>query len=177
MRLPERRALRTLVPMYCLICAAMATAGPHEHGLAHLNLAIDGQRVQATFKIPMESLLGYERAPKSPQEQAQAKALLDKLQQGRHLMQLDDQAQCQGPATTVNAPVLAGKAASDHGDIEVEWQLQCAQPAMLRKAEITLFELAPRLRRVQAQVVGPQGQTRKMLRRNLRELPLQRSSP
>jgi hypothetical protein len=45
---------------------------------------------------------------------------------------------------------------------------------MLRKAEVTLFDVAPRLRRVQAQVAGPQGQTRKMLRRNLRELPLQR---
>lgn len=163
-----------LLSLWLALAAWPVQAGPHEHGVAHLNVAIDGQRLTLSFKIPMESLLGYERAPKSPQEQAQAKALLEQLQQGRHLMQLDAQAQCQGPAPTVKAPVLEGKATSEHGDIEIEWQLQCAQPALLRKAELTLFEVAPRLRRVQAQVAGPQGQTRKMLRRNLRELPLQR---
>ncbi len=163
-----------LLGLWLVFAAWPAQAGPHEHGVAHLNVAIDGQRVTLSFQIPMESLLGHERAPKSPQEQAQVKALLDKLQQGRNLVQLDAQAQCQGSAPTVNAPVLEGKAASEHSDIAIEWQLQCAQPAMLRKAEVTLFEMAPRLRRVQAQVAGPQGQTRKMLRRNLRELPLQR---
>jgi hypothetical protein len=166
-----------LLSLSVALVALPAQAGPHEHGLAHLNVAIDGQQVQASFKIPMESLLGYERAPQSPQERAQVKALLDQLQQTRHLMQVDAQARCQGPAPTVKAPVLEGKATSEHGDIEIEWQLQCAQPALLRKAEVTLFELAPRLRRVQAQVAGPQGQTRTMLRRNLRELPLQRPSP
>lgn len=163
-----------LLSLWLALAAWPVQAGPHEHGVAHLNVAIDGQRLTLSFKIPMESLLGYERAPKSPQEQAQAKALLEQLQQGRHLMQLDAQAQCQGPAPTVKAPVLEGKATSGHGDIEIEWQLQCAQPTLLRKAEVSLFEVAPRLRRVQAQVAGPQGQTRKMLRRNLRELPLQR---
>ena len=163
-----------LLSLWLALAALPAQAGPHEHGVAHLNVAIDGQRLTLSFKIPMESLLGHERAPKSPQEQAQARALLEQLQQGRHLMQLDAQAQCQGPAPTVKAPVLEGKATSEHGDIEIEWELQCAQPALLRKAVVTLFEVAPRLRRVQAQVAGPQGQTRKMLRRNLRELPLQR---
>ena len=174
LRTTLRSGLAALLSLHALLAALPAQAGPHEHGVAHLSVAIDGQHVTLAFKIPMESLLGYERAPKSPQEQAQAKALLDKLQQGRHLMQLDAQAQCQGPAPTVKAPVLEGKAASEHGDVEIEWQLQCAQPAMLRKAEVTLFEVAPNLRRVQAQVAGPQGQTRKMLRRNLRQLPLRR---
>jgi hypothetical protein len=63
-----------LLGLWLVFAAWPAQAGPHEHGVAHLNVAIDGQRVTLSFQIPMESLLGHERAPKSPQEQAQVKA-------------------------------------------------------------------------------------------------------
>jgi hypothetical protein len=42
-----------LLGLWLVFAAWPAQAGPHEHGVAHLNVAIDGQRVTLSFQIPM----------------------------------------------------------------------------------------------------------------------------
>lgn len=171
------RALNLLAIAAGLTAINPAFAGPHEHGVAHMNLAIEGNSLQISVKVPLESLLGYERAPRTDAERAAATALLERLKQTQPVLALPDKAQCRESAPAqVKAPLLEGPSgtASGHGDLEAQYRLQCAQTGELRQMDVTLFDVAKGISRVKAQVVGPQGQSQSVLRRNKRQIKLGR---
>lgn len=152
-------------------------AGPHEHGVAHLNIALEGTRLDVSVKLPLESLLGYERAPRTDPERVAATALLERFRQGQPVLALPDKAQCRPVAAAkVQAPLVEGLAAGSagHGDLQAQYQFDCAQAGQLREIEVTLFDVAKGLSRVRAQMIGPQGQSQSVLRRNKRQLKLAR---
>ncbi|MDO5102067.1 MAG: DUF2796 domain-containing protein [Lautropia sp.] len=74
--------------------------GIHQHGLAHLELSQQDELVSIHFRVPLDSLIGFEGRPANDEQRAQAKALLEKLQQAPDaVFQLPPAAQC-----TLNAP-------------------------------------------------------------------------
>lgn len=159
------------------LMAAPASAGPHEHGVAHMNLAIEGSKLEIAVKVPLESLLGYERAPRTDAEKAAAAAVLERFRQTQPVLALPAQAQCrQAAPAEVKAPLIEGRAGSGsgHGDLEASYQLQCGQVGELRNIDVTLFDVSKGISRVKAQVAAPQGQSQSVLRRNKRQLKLGR---
>lgn len=171
----KAQRLSTLVCLASLAGTA-AMAGPHEHGVARLDVALDGSTVTLALNSPLDNFLGFERAPRNDRERAAAQALLAQLQQGAALFKLDAAAQCGQRSAEVHAPVLGvGSAAaadkgakaksSDHADVEVTYSFQCTQPQALNTLTVALFESWQRLRRVEVQVVGPKGQNAVTLRR------------
>ncbi len=169
--------LRTLIHLPTLLALAWsvtAVAGPHEHGVARMNLAIDGQQLQVTIQVPLESLLGYERAPRDATEKAQATAMLERLKQAQEVVVTPAAAQCRAvEAAQIKAPLIEGKGSAErHGDLNGEYKLVCAQPAELRTLEVSLFEVSRRITRVQVQVAGPKGASQTVLRRNKRQVKL-----
>lgn len=160
-----------------LTLANPALAGPHEHGVAQMNLAIEGDSLQISIKVPLESLLGYERAPRTDAERAAATALLKRFKQTQPVLALPAKAQCkEAVPAQVRAPLLEGSsgATSGHGDLEAQYSLQCAQAGELREMDVTLFDVSKGIARVRVQAVGPQGQSQSVLRRNKRLLKLGR---
>jgi hypothetical protein len=155
-----------------------ASAAPHDHGTAQVQVALEGEQLTLTMQLPQESLVGFEHAPRtSAQRQAMADALA-RLRQSGDLIQPDAEARCRPTKTEVKDPheprgASAG-AAADHADVEVEIGFRCAQAAQLRTLGIGLLETFPRLKRVQAVVATPQGQRKFTLRRPARELKLPR---
>lgn len=172
-----RLRLRTLIQrptLLALVWPLAAVAGPHEHGVARMNLAIDGQQLQVSIQVPLESLLGYERAPRDATEKAQATATLDRLKQSQEVIVTPPAAQCRPvEAGQIKAPLIEGKGGAEkHGDLNGEYKLICAQPAELRTLEASLFEVSRRITRVQVQVAGPKGSSQTTLRRNKRQIKL-----
>ena len=167
-------ALIHLPTLLALAWPVAAVAGPHEHGVARMNLAIDGQQVQVSILVPLESLLGYERAPRDATEKAQAAALLERLKQAQEVIVTPAAAQCRpAQAAQLKAPLLEGQGgAQQHGDLDGLYQLVCAQPSELRTLEVSLFEVSRRISRVQVQVAGPKGASQTTLRRNKRQIKL-----
>jgi hypothetical protein len=152
---------------------ASAWAGPHEHGVVHMTVAIEGPSVQLALRAPQESLLGYERAPREGTEKQQADKLIEQMRVAESVIEWNAQAQCKATSASVNAPGLQGKAqAGGHVDIEAQYRFECGQVAQLRSAKVSLFELSRRISRVQVQVAGPQGQSQSTLRRNRREFQI-----
>lgn len=174
---PSRRhALASLlVGLASLGTLSQTFAGPHEHGVAHLNIALEGSRLDISIKVPLESLLGYERAPRTDAEKAAATALLERFRQGQPVLALPQKAQCKpaGPAQ-VTAPLIEGQASATtgHGDLQAQYRFDCAQANELREIDVTLFDVSKGLSRVRAQMIGPQGQSQSVLRRNKRQLKL-----
>ena len=100
------------------LCAS-AWAGPHEHGVVHMTLAIEGPIVQLALRAPQESLLGYERAPREGTEKQQADKLIEQLRVAESVIQWNAQAQCKASSASVSAPGLQGKTqAGGHVDID-----------------------------------------------------------
>jgi hypothetical protein len=154
------------------LAAPAAVAGrPHQHGVAELALVIEGSLVSAQLDTPLDSLVGFERAPRTPAERDRAQAALARLSAPDGLLPMPASAGCAAPSATVHAPVLQGEAAADgHADAQVTWTWRCARTDGLRSLTHGLFEAFAPLQRVQVTVVTATGQHRVTLRRPQREL-------
>lgn len=157
------------------LLTAPAWAGPaHQHGIARADLALDGAELTIALEMPLDSLLGFERAPRTPAERQAAQAALARLRDGAALWQPDAAAQCTLQAATVSAPVLEqpGAAAGEHADVDAEYRFRCAQPARLANVDVRLFEAFGRLERVDVQAALPSGQRQARLSRSQARLRL-----
>jgi hypothetical protein len=134
----------------------------HTHGVAKLEIAIDGPTVTLHLEAPQEALLGFEHAPRSAQERTAAEALLKALASGGELFAPTAAAGCAQKSSGIAAPVLQaapGKArAEEHRDVDADYVFTCKQPNQLTGLEARLFDKFPRLKRLEAQVAGPRGQ-------------------
>lgn len=137
--------------------AAQAAQG-HAHGVGSLDLAVDGKELALSLELPLDAAVGFERAPKTPAEQA-ALANAAKLLKDPALFAPTAAAGCTLQRAEVSVPFVGGAtAAGDHADIDAAYIFQCTAPAALKGVETTLFKHFHRLYRVEARRAGPAGQ-------------------
>lgn len=167
------RLLAFAAPLAALLLAtALATvarAAPHQHGVGAMDVALDGATLTVTLRLPLDTLVGYERAPRTPAERAAADAVLLKLRDAATLLVPDAAAGCNAQPATIDAGPLAPgaqPARGEHADLGATYTFTCAQPAQLRAIALPIFETLTRLQRVDVQVAGPQGQRKATLRRS-----------
>ncbi len=153
----------------------------HEHGVAKLDVAIEGNKLTVALESPLDSLLGFERAPGTDAERKAAADVLARLRGGGALFKADAAAQCTLSKAEVTAPVLepattaAGKApAGEHADLDAIYEYACAQPQQLRTLDLGLFDAFKRMQRIDVQVAGAQGQSKVTLKRPARTAKLVR---
>jgi Protein of unknown function (DUF2796) len=167
------------VKLYFLALAALvagtALAGKaHEHGAARLDIAVDAQGLNITLTAPLESLLGFERAPRTDAERRAVAALQSTLRDGARLFRFDAGARCASTEASLHAPVLglgaAAAARGEHADLDASWQFHCATPAT--SIDTALFETFAPLRRIDVQVVAARGQRKLVLSRPARRIAL-----
>lgn len=145
----------------------------HVHGLVALEVALDGPTLTIGLEAPLDSLLGFERAPRTEAEKKAAQALLEHLRAGQGLFAPDAAAQCQPVSATVDAPVLqaGGAAKGEHADLDATFVLRCAQPQALTSIDLGgLLDRHRRIARVEAEIVTPAGQFKSVLKRPARVL-------
>jgi hypothetical protein len=137
----------------------------HVHGQARLAVAVDGGRLSLRLEAPNETLLGFEHAPRNDEERAAVARMRQRLEQAGDLFQPTPSAECRSVGVTLDSPLLAGsqakagdRAEGGHSDLEGEFVFECAKPDQLRDVEVRLFEPFPRMKRLDAQVVGPKVQ-------------------
>ena len=160
-------------------------SGAHTHGRAALEIAIDGAAVQINLNSPLDTLLGFERAPRNEKERQAVKAMALKFNQPGSLFVVTPAAQCRVTSVNLASPVLppdllapasdSGKSidgtttkdggvvktvlTGTHAELEATWHFHCAVPQALQGLEVRLFQLFPGLQRLDAVVAGPKGQS------------------
>jgi Protein of unknown function (DUF2796) len=153
-----------------------AEAKPHEHGAMKVDVAIEGTRLTIDVEIPLDNLVGFERAPRTETERKSAAAALARMRAGADLFKANAEAQCALTSATVEAPVLEPEArsrpASEHADIDATYVFQCAQPAQLVTLDVSIFDAFRRVKRIDVQVAGPKGQAKVVLRPPARRVSL-----
>lgn len=175
-----RAQVLTITLASATLLASPAGAGKaHEHGVMKLDVAIEGSTLSIALESPLDSFLGFERAPRTDAERKAAAELLVRLRgpdKGAPLFSPDAAAQCTLSKADVEAPVLEAPkpaAAKDgHADLAASYTYTCAQPGQLKSLGVGLFDVWRRLSRVDVQVAGPQGQSRLSLTRPARSIKL-----
>lgn len=165
------------IPVLLFVCAACAAPVPaqahggHRHGEADLLVSVEGAELVVRLETPLDNLLGFERAPRTPPERAAAERLLQRLKAGEGLFQPSTAAGCSLAQARVEAPVLQGReAASGHADLAAEWRYLCRAPQALTGLRVLLWREHPRLTRLNAVVAGPRGQKAQRLTARLPDL-------
>jgi len=163
--------------------AAAASDHAHVHGIAGLQVAVEGERLTLAFSSPLENLVGFERTPRTDKEKGAVRQMVERLQKPEDFFVPSPEARCARNSVKLNAPVIAaqiaangsasqggtpaptkdqraGKATeSEHATLLAEITFRCEQPQHLKGLTVALFDAFPKLRRVDAQVAGAKKQT------------------
>jgi hypothetical protein len=169
---PKRRGLHALVMFLSCMATAQAHQQAHVHGRIQLGVALEGSELVIDIHAPLESLLGFERQPRTATEKALAADWSARLRDGGTLLRLDPEARCVLTHAELSAPVLGwgsspghATAQDGHADLEGQWVFRCAQPSALRRLNVGFFEASAHARVIEVQwaVGGKQG--RQVLKR------------
>ena len=142
------------------LTVAIAQAAPaHVHGEARLEISVDREQLVVTLESPLDSLLGFEHAPRNAGEREAVQGMAAKLKQASQAFAPSAAALCKSISVELNSPVLGGNAGSaGHNDLDARYTWQCAKPEALRDIVTGLFADFLRLQRITVEFAGPQGQ-------------------
>lgn len=169
-----------LTPCRTAIAAALFTtvtalqpalaAGAHSHGVAQLDVAVDGSTITLQLQSPLETLIGFERAPRNDAERGQVRAMAQALRSAG-LFVPTAAARCRLDRVDLRSPMLApellgengaamaDKPADDHAELDATFVYRCEDAKSLQGIDIMMFDYFKRLRRIDVQVAGPKGQS------------------
>lgn len=170
--------LAACATMLAVSIPAQATEAAHVHGLMHLDIAVDKQLLTVQLESPLDSLLGFERRPRTPAERQAADALLKLMGDAATLFKPDAAAQCVPTTVSLESAALQSMAPSlekatnkdagtesDHADLDASYEFSCAHAEKLTAVEVGLFDAFKRLQKIEVQVAGAKLQSKQTLQR------------
>ncbi|MEE1950874.1 DUF2796 domain-containing protein [Pseudomonas alcaligenes] len=144
-----------------------ASLDAHEHGVAGLNVALDGQTLEIQLQSPAMNLVGFEHEAKSDADKAKVAAARQHLEQPQALFALPIEAKCALQDSELDSPLFGGHAhdehehADEHGhsDIDASYRFACANAEALQTLELgSFFGTFPGTEKLEVQLIGPSGQ-------------------
>lgn len=144
-----------------------ASLDAHEHGVASLNVALDGQTLEIQLQSPAMNLVGFEHEAKSDADKAKVAAARKHLEQPQALFALPIEAKCALQDSELDSPLFGGHAheehehADEHGhsDIDASYRFACANAEALQTLELgSFFGTFPGTEKLEVQLIGPSGQ-------------------
>ena len=144
-----------------------ASLDAHEHGVASLNVALDGQTLEIQLQSPAMNLIGFEHEAKSDADKAKVAAARQHLEQPQALFALPIEAKCALQDSELDSPLFGSHAhdehehADEHGhsDIDASYRFACANAEALQTLELgSFFGTFPGTEKLEVQLIGPSGQ-------------------
>lgn len=171
---------RPLVPVCLALAGTLAQAQPpaaHAHGVARLQVTLDGRALELSLRTPLDNLLGFERGPRNDKERQAVRSMAQRFHAPAGLFRPSPAARCVPGDSTLSSAVIeptllaaatakalpAAPASADvrndgHAELDATVRFDCADPAALQGVEVLLFQAFARLRRIDAAVVTPTAQ-------------------
>jgi hypothetical protein len=162
-----------------LIAAMPASAQQHAHahGRLALDVAVDAQSITVQIESPLDSFVGFERAPRTDAERKRVADMVARLNAADRLLQVqvDPRTECELSKVELESATLGlGRAKkpsekpagdSEHADIDITAIFACAKAADARFIDTKrLFDTFKGIRTIDAQVASAQGQSKRVLR-------------
>lgn len=176
-----------------LIAIPPATAQQHAHTHGHMTLdvAVDVQSIVLAVESPLESFLGFERAPRTDAEHKRVADMIAHLNAANQLFQPDPAAACKLSKVELTSSALSlgtkeeevyrhshdekhrhDHTDDEHANINVDIVFTCARATEARFIDVKLFDTYPRIRTINVQVAAPQGQFKRVLQPGTSRLSL-----
>ncbi|MGD8701631.1 MAG: DUF2796 domain-containing protein [Desulfosarcina sp.] len=163
--------------------------GAHEHGVANLNIAIEGNSVYIEFTSPAANIVGFEHHPRTQEQKNAVKDAVNKLQKGDAIFLLSAKSESKLVNASVDTDIdkdaehhaqeehahskeehhgHAEKHDDDHGDadkherhseFEAKYQFACQKPDKLSQIEVMLFRAFPGIEHIEVQLLTETKQT------------------
>jgi hypothetical protein len=152
--------LRYLSLSFLILVSTHSLAQPkhghaHEHGKGRLEISVDANQALGKLKVPLEALVGFERAPKTEAETNAINTMNQKLQNPGAFFEANKDAEC---SPKLISSTIARDQAGKHADLDYQFDLNCAKLASLKQLSISLFSEYKRLKEIRVESVGPWGQ-------------------
>ena len=146
----RRAAIAAALSLASLAAQAQA---PHAHGVAKLDVALEGRNLTLELAAPLEDVVGFERRPANDKERAAVDTAIAYLKSGRAFV----------PDAAANCRMVEGAAQAEErgpGHVELVARLayDCKEPGHLKEIDAALLGQYKRLKRLDVRVAGPRGQ-------------------
>jgi len=164
---------RWLLAASLLLSAPLhAQAKAHTHGLAELDIVIEGRTGTLEFRAPAEDIIGFEREPRTPAERWQRDLALLRLRtRMREMVRFDPSLGCTLKATGIHADGddhdhAAEARAGGHAEIHGEFALSCERPPAGQEIRFAFSTVFPSIRTVQVQLLSDDRQDGRRIERD-----------
>ena len=143
----------------------------HVHGQIKLDVVVEGPTVVITMEAPLDNFVGFERAPRTDDEKKAVDDVVARLRAADTLFTIDPAGNCKRGPVDLRAPVLglgatpAGAAAAGHADLDATFAFNCTSAAATKFIDVGLFTAFKGPRQIDVQIVAPQGQFKRTLKR------------
>jgi hypothetical protein len=134
-----------------------AIHGKHEHGVADLDVMLDGRQLMLVLHSPGMNLAGFEHAATSEKDKATVDRMAKILNIPKQLFNLSSGG-CIASKTTVDNP-FTRTIKGDHRDIEATWEFICSGSASIMVLDARgFFRQFPATSRLKVDYALPDGQ-------------------
>jgi len=132
----------------------------HVHGVARLDVLLDGNTLTIDLDTPAVNLLGFEHVPQNEGEEATLKQVAARLHNPAALFSLPKGAQCNAGAPSVHSPLFGNalEQQHEHADIEASYIFTCRYPVELDGMSINLFRPFAGIHKIEVQQITPSKQ-------------------
>ena len=162
-----------------MACGATAKEpAAHQHGVAKLQVSVEGKMIEISLESPLDNLVGFERGPRNDKERQAVRAMALRFHNAASLFVPTPEAACTPRETELSSAVIdpgllaAGPspvperkpapapaaASGEHADLDATMRFQCDNVAALKGLDVRLFKTFSGLRRIDASVVSSRGQ-------------------
>lgn len=140
-----------------VIASELEGHAAHEHGAAHLTVALDASSLVMELTSPADNVVGFEHAPRKPGEKAAVAAGTAALRRPDLIAPNADAGCVRGKAQADNPFAAGGN--SGHRDFEARYTYTCRHPDKLQQLDATaLFKAFPRLKTLDVDYALPKAQ-------------------
>lgn len=156
------------VSVFLLLISRLEAHGPHVHGNAHLQMAIDGNHLQLLLQSPGDTLYGFEHHPKNEKEKKAQSSVLDLLKNHfEDFFTFDQSLQCR--FTNLKLELVKeeedddddDKGSAEHQEVHGEWKVDCKKSPQGTTVAFHFSQKLPRLNALQVDVLSDQKQNSK----------------
>lgn len=150
----------------------------HEHGRASVDIAIERGQLTLALDTPLDNLLGFERAPRTAAERQAAEAAVARLRAADGWVRIDPKAGCTLADVVLESDALGLGGGThqegEHAEMEGSITYRCTDATQAAYIELGLADAFKRIRTVDVQVAGPNGQLKRTLSGKTRRISLSR---
>jgi len=144
------------------------TLDKHVHGIASLDIAIEGNELSLELDSPAFNLVGFEYEAKTDEEKAAVNKMRTLLDTPLVLFGIPQESKCVLTTHEVEIPVAGHDHPHDdddddhdheHSDVEAAYKFQCTDLAKIKNINLNnFFANFPATEKINVQLVSPNGQ-------------------